>query len=336
MRSNTHSRRPWSRTSARIEAQRDAALGRHATQPGDIPWKGWRQVLRRTYLEIISDRISLIAAGCAFYATLALFPTITMLISVYGLVFDPKTVEPQLQMIQELLPPAAFSLIAERVHSLVSQEKATLGFSVLVSTVVALWSSATGTKSMLSALNLAYEERERRSFFRFQVIGLTMTMCGILGAILTLLILVLLPMAIEFVGLDVYSKALFRVASFGLLIAFVMASLSLLYYFGPSRQSARWQWITPGSSVATVLWLASSVLFSLYVGHIASYDTSYGPIGAVVGVMMWFWISAYAVLLGAELNAELELQTTEDTTTGPAKAFGERGAFVADHVADDG
>jgi membrane protein len=274
------------------------------------------------YLEIISDRISLIAAGCAFYATLALFPAITMLISIYGLAFDPKTVEPQLQVIQQLLPPAAFSLIAERVHSLVSQGKVTLGFSVFISTMIALWSSSTGTKSMISALNMAYEESERRSFLRFQAIGLTMTLCGILGAIVAL-------------GLDAYSKALLRVTSFGLLIAFVMTSLSLLYYFGPSRESARWHWITPGSSVATLLWLAASVIFSLYVGHIASYDTSYGPIGAVVGVMMWFWVSAYAVLLGAELNAELELQTSEDTTTGPPKALGERGAFVADHVAED-
>jgi len=333
MRSNTLSRR-WSRILTRAETQRDAALGRHAKQPGDIPWQGWRQVIRRTYLEIISDRISLVAAGCAFYATLALFPAITMLISVYGLVFDPKTVEPQLQVIQELLPPAAFSLIAERVHSLVSQGKATLGFSALVSTMIALWSSSTGTKSMLSALNMAYEERERRSFVRFQVMGLSMTLCGILGAVVALVILVFLPVAIEFVGLDAYSKALLRIASFGLLIAFVMGALSLLYYFGPSRESARWQWITPGSSIATLLWLAASVLFSLYVGHIASYDASYGPIGAVVGVMMWFWVSAYAVLLGAELNAELELQTSEDTTTGPPKAVGERGAFVADHVAD--
>lgn len=334
MRRNTHSRRS-SRTSASAEAQRDAAFGRHATQPIDIPWRGWQQVLGRTYREMVSDRVSLVAAGCAFYATLALFPAITMLISIYGLVFDPTTVEPQLQVIQELLPPAAFTLIADRVHALVSQEKVTLGFSVFVSTMIALWSSSTGTKSMLSALNMAYEEPERRSFLRFQALGLSMTLCGILGVIAALVILLFLPMAIEFVGLDVYAKALLRVASFGLLIVFVMMSLSLLYYFGPSRQSARWRWITPGSSIATILWLTASTLFSLYVGHIASYDTSYGPIGAVIGVMMWFWVSAYAVLLGAELNAELELQTNEDTTTGPPKAPGQRGAYVADHVAED-
>jgi membrane protein len=286
-------------------------------------------------LEIISDRISLVAAGCAFYATLALFPAITMLISVYGLIFDPTTVEPQLQVVRELLPPAAFTLIADRVHALVSQEKATLGFSLLVSTAIALWSSSTGTKAMLSALNMAYEERERRNFLRFQATGLIMTLCGILGAVLALVILVFLPVAIEFFGLDAYATAVVRTASFAMLIVFVIASLSLLYYFGPSRRSAKWHWITPGSSIATLLWLVASILFSLYVGHIASYDTSYGPLGAIAGVMMWFWVSAYAVLLGAELNAELELQTSEDTTTGPPKPAGQRGAFVADHVSED-
>jgi membrane protein len=292
-------------------------------------------VIHRTYLEIISDRISLIAAGCAFYATLALFPAITMLVSIYGLVFDPTTVEPQLEVIREFLPPAAFALISDRVHTLVSQRSGTLGVSLLISTAVAFWSSSTGTKSLLSALNMAYEEQECRGFLRFQVVGLLMTLCGILATITGLTILVFLPVMIDFIGLDAYSSALVRVVSLLLLITFVAASLSLLYYFGPCRRSAKWYWITPGSLIATMLWLAASVLLSLYVGHVANYETYYGPIGAVVGVMMWFWLSAYAVLLGAELNAELELQTLEDTTTGPPKPLGKRGAYVADHIAGD-
>lgn len=334
MRGNTLGQR-LSRASAAADAKREAGLGRHATHPDQIPWRGWRQVVSRTYAEIISDRISLVAAGCAFYVTLALFPSITMLLSVYGLLFDPQTVEPQLQLIRELLPPAAFTLIAERVHTLVTQGKTTLGLSAVISTAIALWSSCTGTKSLLSALNVAYAEQERRSFLRFQATGLIMTLCGIFGAIVALAILIFLPVAIDFLGLDAHARVLFRVASFLLLITFVMVSLSMLYYFGPSRRSARWNWITPGSSIATLLWLIASILFSLYVGHIASYDASYGPLGAIAAVMMWFWVSAYAVLLGAELNAELELQTSEDTTTGPPKPIGQRGAFVADHVADE-
>jgi membrane protein len=309
------------------------AIGRRAHTPGAIPWLGWRQVLVRTYKEISSDRISLVAAGCAFYATLALFPSISMLVSLYGLVFDPATVEPQLATLQGVLPPEAYTLIANWVHTLVSRGSATLGASLLISTLIALWSSATGTKAMLSALNLAYEEKERRSFVRFQLVGLFMTLCAILGAILGIAILVFLPVAVDFLGLSSYAKQLLRLGSLGLLLFFVLLSLSLLYRYGPSRNTARWHWVTPGSLVATALWLIVSVLFSFYVGHVASYDATYGPLGAVVGVMMWFWVTAYVVLLGAELNAELELQTTFDSTLGPPKRMGQRGAFVADHVA---
>jgi membrane protein len=320
------------RPSAR--AALDEAEGRAAQAPGMIPWRGWRQVLGRTYREIVSDRISLVAAGCAFWATLALFPAISMLVSLYGLVFDPQTVEPQLDQLRDLLPPAAFALIADRVHVLVSHGKTTLGVSLLISTVVALWSSSTSTKSLLSALNLAYEEHEQRGIIAFQFIGLSLTLCAILAAVLGLAILVGLPAVVDFLGLSDYARLLLRVGSLAMLVAFVLLSLSLLYRYGPSRRSARWRWITPGSVVATVLWLAASVLFSLYVGNLASYDATYGPLGAVAGVMMWFWVSVYVVLAGAELNAELELQTAEDTTNGIPKPIGERGAFVADHVAE--
>jgi membrane protein len=312
------------------------ALGRRATTPLAIPWRGWRQVIVRTYREISSDRISLVAAGCAFYATLALFPSISMLVSLYGLVFDPMTVEPQLATLRGVLPPEAFTLIANWVHTLVSRGSATLGASLLISTLIALWSSSTGTKAMLSALNLAYEEQERRGFFRFQIVGLSMTLCAIIGAILGIAILVFMPVAIDFIGLSTYAAQFIRLGSLALLLFFVLLSLSLLYRYGPSRRAAKWHWVTPGSLLATALWLVVSVLFSYYVGHIASYDSTYGPIGAVVGVMMWFWVTAYVVLLGAELNAELELQTTHDSTEGPAKRMGERGAFVADHVAGQG
>lgn len=309
------------------------ALGRHAEAPTQIPWPGWKRVLRRTVSEIISDRISLIAAGCAFYATLALFPAISMLISVYGLVFDPATVEPQLQVLHNLLPPSAFTLISDRVHTLVSKPPTTLTLSLLISTLITLWSSATGTKSILAALNLAYEETEQRSFMRFQLTAFGMTLGAILGAVLGLAVLVFLPAVFAFVGISENAKLLVRLGGIAVLLLFVMGALSVLYRFGPSRRPARWHWITPGSLVATVLWLLVSLLFSFYVGHLASYDATYGPLGAVVGVMMWFYLTAYAVLVGAELNAELELQTARDSTEGGPRPLGQRGAYVADHVA---
>jgi membrane protein len=308
-------------------------LGRLAHAPLDIPWSGWKRVIGRTAREVITDRISLSAAGCAFYATLALFPAISMLVSIYGLAFDPATVGPQMAVLRDVLPPSAFQLISDRVQMLVSKPAGTLTFSLLVSIMVALWSASTGTKSILGALNLAYEERETRSFLRFQLTALGMTLGSILAAVIGLAALVLLPALIAFFPVSAYAALIAKTGSLVAMVVFVLLALSLLYRFGPSRRRAAWRWVTPGSAVATVLWLAASALFSFYVQHLASYDATYGPLGAVVGVMMWFYVSALAVLVGAELNAELELQTVRDSTAGDEKPIGARGAYVADHVA---
>ena len=310
-----------------------AAKGRWAERPWEMPWRGWKAVLVRTWNEVSSDRIGLVAAGCAFWATLSLFPAISTLITIYGLMFNPVDVESQLAVLQRLLPPAAYTLIGNRVHELVSQPAHTLTIGLVVSLAITLWSSATGTKSILSALNMAYEEEERRSFLVFQAEALLLTVAAILAAVLALAIMVGLPAIFTFMGASRHLKSLLASAGWLLMVGFVMVSLALLYRYGPSRRAARWHWITPGSVTATLLWLAASVLFSIYVGRFASYNATYGPLGAVAGVMMWFWVSIYAVLLGAELNAELELQTARDTTPGPPKPMGRRGAFVADHVA---
>ncbi len=311
------------------------ALGRTATRPTRIPWRGWLQVLRRVFREAASDRVSLSASGCAFWATLSLFPALSTLISLYGLAFNPDTVEPQLQNIRHLVPAAAFAMISDQVRTLVSHRSTTLGVSLVISTGITLWSASTGTKSLLSALTLAYEEQEQRGMLRFQAIGLVMTLAAIVGAVFCLAILVLLPAVISFVGLSAHTRGLVQLGSFAALVLFVLSALSVLYRFGPSRRMARWHWITPGSVLATVLWLVASVLFTFYVQRLTSFSTTYGPLGAVAGIMLWFWVTAYAVLLGAELNAELELQTEADTTEGGPRPMGERGAFVADHVAED-
>lgn len=322
--------------SARLVLEPEAVeLGRHAEAPGDIPWHGWKAVLRRVFLEMLTDRVSLVAAGCAFYATLALFPAISMLISIYGLLLDPSTVEPQLEVLRNLLPPSAWQLISERVHVLVSKPQASLGLHLLFNTGVTLWSSATGTKSIIAALNLAYEERERRSFLRFQLTSFIITLLAILSAVIGLALLVGLPAVLAGLGIAAHQTVLIRIASFCLLVLAILIGLSLLYRYGPSRQRPQWRWVTPGSLVATVLWVLVSALFSFYVGQFATYDATYGPLGTVVGVMMWFFVTVYAVLLGAELNAELELQTARDSTDGPPRPMGARGAYVADHVAED-
>jgi membrane protein len=270
-----------------------------------LPGRGWLVALGRAWNAISSDSVGLFAAGCAFWGTLALFPAISTLVSLYGLVFDPSTVAPQLEQIRPLLPPPAYALIAQWVQSLVSRGSGTLGTSLLVSTALTFWTAATGTKSMLSALNLAYEAKESRSFLRFQATGLLLTLSAILAAMLGLAILVVMPQIVDFVGLSNHEQGLVAIAGHVVLIGFVLMAIALLYHYGPNRPNARWHWITPGSLLATLLWLVASWLFSEYVGHLATYDATYGPLGAVAGVMMWFWVSSYLVLAGAELDAEL-------------------------------
>jgi membrane protein len=268
----------------------------------------WGRLIGVTAQEVITDRVSLAAAGCAFYATLALFPAISMVVATYGLMFDIGTVEPQLNYLRVLLPPEAFALIAGRVRWLVSQPPGTLTVNLAVSTVVALWSSATGTKSILGALNLAYDLREQRSFLRFQGTALLLTLGGILAATAGIALMVLVPATEALLGMHLANGLPASFSGRLLVAGMVLLSICLLYRFGPSRARAPWRRVWPGAAAATFVWIAASALFSWYVGHLASYDATYGPLGAVVGLMMWFYVSAFCVLAGAEFNAAYERQ----------------------------
>jgi membrane protein len=255
---------------------------------------------------IEQHRIGLAAAGCAFYATLALFPAASMLISVYGLAFDPRSVEPQLAVIQPLLPTDAFSLLQRVVEGLTAKPRGTLGFALLLAAAITLWSASTGVKSLLEALNLAYDEPESRSILRFQATALVMTAAGVLGATLAIALLVALPAAAAFVELPASAAALLHAISLGVMMLYVAVTLAGLYRFGPSRDPTHPRRILPGTVTATLLWLAASALFSVYAERIAHFDATYGPLGAIATIMLWFWVSCYAVLIGAELNAVLE------------------------------
>jgi membrane protein len=266
----------------------------------------WRRIIIGTFQESTTDQVSLAAAGCAFYATLALFPAISVLISVYGLVFDVVAVEQQLHVFRDVLPPPAFAMIDDRVRELVSQPSNTLSIGLAVSLALAFWGAATGTKSVISALNVAYEANERRSLLRFQLVGLVMTLCAVVAATVAIAVLVLLPAVISFVGLSDYGASLINVFSTVLLVVLVSSTIAFLYRFGPSRRPPPNQRIFTGAIVATLLWLIASFGLSFYVSHIAQLGVTYGPLGAVVAIMLWFYITAYAVLLGAELNSQLE------------------------------
>lgn len=256
--------------------------------------------------------MSLAAAGCAFYATLALFPAISMLISVYGLLFDPASVVPQLAVLRDLLPPPAFVLIEDRVMQLVIQPREHLTIGLAIAFLVSVWSSASASKAVLSAMNVAYDATGRRPFFRFQLIGLAMTLATVVCVVLAIAVLLVLPRLIQFSGLSGVGALLIQMASFGLMVGLFALGLALLYAHGPSRDPPPRAWVVPGTALATLLWLLSSYVLSLYVEKLANFDATYGSIGAVVGIMLWFYVSAYAALLGAELNAQLEFAEQEN------------------------
>jgi membrane protein len=251
--------------------------------------------------------MSLAAAGCAFYATLSLFPAISMLISVYGLVFDLGSVLPQLEVLSHLLPPPAYALIEDRVTQLVAQPRGHLTIGLGIAFLVSFWSSASASKAVLSAMNVAYDTTERRPFLRFQLIGLAMTLCAVVGVVLAIAVLLVMPQLIQFSGLSAFGAALIQFTSFALVIGFFAGGLAVLYAHGPSRTPPPKARVLPGTALATLLWLISSYVLSLYVAKLANFDATYGSIGAVVGIMLWFYVSAYASLLGAEMNAQMEL-----------------------------
>ncbi|HEX5327512.1 MAG TPA: YihY/virulence factor BrkB family protein [Acetobacteraceae bacterium] len=275
------------------------------------PRNGWRRMAMSAFEALVSDRGSIAAAGCAFYATLALFPAITTLVSLYGLAFNRANVESQLLYLHGLLPSPAFELIADRVHDLVTQPSGQLGLRLLVSSLVTFWSAAAGTKSMLSALNVAYNVEEQRSFLRFQAVALGTTLAAMMAAVLGISVLVFMPVVLSFIGLKAHAGVLIHAVGMLMLVAFVAISVAVLYRIGPSRRRKAVQRIAPGTAVATLIWLVASSLLTLYVANLATFGATYGSIAAVVGVMLWFYLSVYAVLLGAELNSQLERKAAE-------------------------
>lgn len=274
--------------------------------PKNARFKLVKKALIEAVSETTSQRASLVAAGCAFYATLALFPSMTMLISLYGLVFNPQSVQPQLHYLEGLMPPDVYMLISERIQSLVAQPTQGLGFSFLISFMISLWSSSTGIKSVLNALTLAYGFTETRGFILFNFISLAMTFISVVGVIIAISFTVLLPVVLAHIGFPQNMNFLVGLVSFVTMVGFILLALGLLYRFGPA--DGKQVFYVPGAVVATLAWLASSWAFGLYVGRFAAYNATYGPLATMIGLMMWFYISAYVVLFGAHLNAALDQQ----------------------------
>jgi membrane protein len=306
--------------------------GRLADQPQRIPWRGWKDVLWRTFKEIGADRLSIVAGGVTFYTLLAIFPTLTAFVSLYGLVADINVVLDQITTLARLLPPGVVDLLGDQMIRLATAHDAGLSVAFLFSLVLAIWSANAGMNALFDGMNIAYGEAEKRGFFRRKLITLGFTAGAI--AILTVLavLLIAVPLWIDnAIGLapsDLWWVPFRWVA----ILAMMMAAFIVLYRFGPSRSEARWSWAWIGAVFAAVAWLIGSMAFSFYLDRFAHYENAYGPLGTVIGFMVWIWFSAMVVLLGAELNAEIEHQTAIDTTTGAPAPLGARGAKMADTV----
>jgi len=318
--------------SLQVARSHERGRGRNAHAPWALPWAGWKDVLWRTYVQIGDDRLLAVAAGVVFYGLLALFPAITALVSFYGLFTSYATISDHLSTIAGLLPASVFGIVQDQVARVVAKGDVKLGFAFLFGAGLALWSANAGMKAILDALNVVYEEEEKRSFIRLTLVSLAFTLGAIVLLLLALASVVVIPALFAAFGVESWAKIAVSLVRWPLMFAMIVGALAMLYRYGPSRTQAQWQWLSTGSFVAALLWVGGSLLLSYYISNFAHYDATYGSLGAAIGLMMWMWLSSIVILLGAELNSEIEHQVSRDTTVHGSNPLGARGATMADTV----
>jgi membrane protein len=312
--------------------ERPDAAGRDADAPQDIPRSGWVHVARRVIQELRHDHVTLLAAGVAFYAMLAMVPALIALVTVYGLVADPAEVGRQLAPLTRELGGGAGQLIREQLQSIAATSTTGLGVGLVVSLAVALWAASSGVQGLMRAVNLAYDEEETRGFLRLRGQALLLTLVGIVVAVVALALIAGVPAILGVAGVERGTELAMTIARWPVLALLVVGALGVVYRYAPDRDNPRWRWVSPGALIATVLWLIGSGLFSAYVSNFGRYDETYGSLAGVVVLLLWLYLSSFVVLLGAEINAETEHQTARDSTVGPPQPMGARGAYVADTV----
>jgi membrane protein len=315
-----------------IKRAHESGRGRDADLPTEIPPAGWRDVSVRLLLSVPQNRLMTLSGGVAFFVLLAIFPAIATVVSLYGIIADARTIADHLNLLAGILPSDALELIRQQILGVAVKSNGTLGIAFIVGLLVSLWSANAGASAFFDALNVVYGEREKRSVVRLYATTLTVTLGSIVFVVLSLFGVIALPSTIAMLGLGSLAENLLEYLRWPVLLLVVMAVLSVLYRVGPSRHDAKWRWITLGSTAAALVWVAASMLFSWYVAQFNSYNRLYGSLGAIVAFMTWTWLSIFIVLLGAALNAETEHQTARDSTLGPPKPLGARGATMADHV----
>lgn len=308
--------------------------GRQATTPNEIPSRGWRDIVWRVVLSLPQDRVLATAGGVAFFTLLAFFPAIAVVVSLYGLFADTRTIGDHLALLAGILPEGALTLIRDQIVAIVTKQTQTLGVAALISFATALWSANSGMGALFDAMNVVYGENEKRSILRFYATTFLFTIGAVLFVVAAIGAVVVLPVVLKLAGVSFSAEIVLSVIRWPIMLIVVVFGLAVVYRFGPSRTDPQWRWVTVGSVAAAFLWIAASMTFSWYVASFDSYNRTYGSLGAGVGFMVWIWVSVVIVLIGAELNAEMEHQTAKDTTVGPEKPLGRRGATMADRVGE--
>jgi membrane protein len=308
--------------------------GIEAEKPTDIPWRGWKQILKRAWAENTADNMPIIAGGVAFFGFLSIFPALIALISIYGLVASPESVAKQVENLSKQLPHSAAELIGTQLKSIVNNSGSALSISLVVSILAALWSASGGVGNLVTAVNLAYDEVEARSFVKLKLTSLALTLGAIVFVLITFGLVAVVPAVITALPLGVVGTILAQVATWVVLLGVFAGALAVLYRVAPDRDAPRFRWVSLGAVIVTLVWAAVSVGFAVYVNNFGSYDKTYGAIAGVIVLMLWLYLTCYLVLLGAEINSEAEHQTAHDTTEGEPAPMGARDAHVADTLPD--
>jgi membrane protein len=306
--------------------------GRTAHAPFQFPLRAWRDIFVRTYRETLDDHLLALAAGVTFYSLVALFPAIAAGVSVYALFADASTIAKHLSIVSDIVPTEALTLLSQEITRIASKSDGRLTLGFIVGLLIALWSANAGMKSVFDALNVIYDEEEKRGIIRLNLISLLFTAGGIAASGLAVGVVIVFPLVLAAFGLSSLDFPIIGSLRWPAMFFLAICGLAVLYRYGPSRRLAKWRWITVGSVTAALAWLTVSALFSWYLGNFADYNATYGALGAVVGLMMWMWLSTIVILVGAQLNSEIEHQTAEDSTVGRPKPLGVRGAVMADTV----
>lgn len=315
--------------------QKSLYRGEEAKWPHHIPLRGWKDIIKRVWHEMKVDHVQIVSAGVGFYFFLAIFPTIVAAISIYSLVLEPAQIEEQISRLNLFLPERAFGMINDILQPVIQQSRKEIGWGLAVSILVSIWSANKGTNALFQGVNIAYDEIDSRNIVKKNLLTLLFTLCGLVLGLISLLIVIFFPLLINKLGFTPQIENILTWFRWVILGVILITSLSMVYKIAPNRRSPRFRWVSWGAILGTILWLLGSMAFSWYVSNFGSYDDLYGSFAAVAILMLWLFLTAFIVLMGAEINSEMEHQTRYDTTIGIDKPMGERNAYHADRCALD-